>query len=390
MKTEYSALRPYANTERQGEILEAVIETGTLLGAARALNCSRSTVQAAIRRIKATAVRRGYSPAHDMTKTVPEGFSVKGVSTLYNSEGDVAAQWVKSNRDLEDIREAIAAYVDELSQSVKPRRAAKAPKNVDEDLAVVYPIGDHHFGMYAAAGDAGGNYDLAAAKAILEDAVDYLVASSPRAKTAILANLGDFLHIDNRTNSTPKSGNALDVDGRYLEICRAAAHTLAHATERLLARHKVVRIVNVPGNHDQDSAGWLSLFLDAWFRNEPRVEVDLSPSDWLFYQFGRNMLCFTHGHKSKVTEIPGVMANLEPRIWGETDYRFAFTGHVHHAQKWAVKEHAGATVESFGILPPADNYAHNLGYRSNQEMHSLTFKRKGGILCRTTFNALTP
>lgn len=321
-----------------------------------------------------------------MTKTVPEGFDVSGVSTLYNGDGELVAQWVKSRAKAETIAEAIRQYVAELADSVKPRKAVKPPRTTNADLMAVYPIGDHHFGMYADVGIAGDKYDLERAKSVLAEAVDFLVDNAPAAETAILANLGDFLHCDDSTNRTRRSGHELDISGYYYQACRAAAFTLSHAAERLLKKHKHVRIVNCPGNHDGDSAKWLSLFLAAWFKDEPRVTIDESPGDWLFHKFGRNMLCFTHGHRTKLDSIPGVMANLEPEIWGSTSYRMAFTGHVHHAQRLSAKEHAGAVAESFGILAPSDSHAHNLGYRSYQEMHSLIFAKEGGVKCRTTYN----
>ena len=37
---------------------------------------------------KAKLARQGWSPEHDMTKTVPDGFHLKGTSTLYDEEGN--------------------------------------------------------------------------------------------------------------------------------------------------------------------------------------------------------------------------------------------------------------------------------------------------------------
>lgn len=389
---DYTALRPFCGSARQAEILEAVISTGSILRGAEALGVSRPTVQQTLRRIKKNAARRGFDPEHDLTHPAAPGNRFDQATTLYRmpepgEDGGPVLQWVRQKADSREREAAIREFVDELAATVKPRKAIKAPRFTDDELMVGYPIGDHHFGMYATIGDAGGDYDLDKAKAVLAEAVDYLVASSPDAETAVLANLGDFTHTDNRTNATPRSGHVLDVSARYHDICRAAAFSLAHATNRLLEKHKRVKIVNCPGNHDQDTAGWLSLFMQAWFRNEPRVEVDSSPGDWLFHQFGRNMICMTHGHKSKLDAIPGVMATLAPEMWGDTSYRVAWTGHMHHAERRDAKESRGALVEQFGVLAPADNYSHNLGYRAQQEMHSITFRKSGGILCRATYNA---
>jgi predicted phosphodiesterase len=322
-----------------------------------------------------------------MTRTVPEGFTVKGVSTLYNAEGEVAAQWVKSRAEDEDRAAAQREFVAELCSQVKPRkRIVPAPKKTDAELCVGYPIGDHHMGMYAYAAETGGDYDLKIASQTLAAAIDYLVDRSPSADEAIVANLGDFLHADNRGNRTPASGHVLDVDTRYSRVIRVAAFGLAHAIERALEKHKRVRVVNVPGNHDPDSASWLSLVLEAWFKNEPRVTVDISPAQFLFYQFGQNMICMTHGHTIKLEEVPATMAAYQPEMWGTSKYRVAWTGHVHHSQRLALKGNRGAKVESFGVLPPNDAYGASRGFLSHREMHAITFKRAGGELGRATYN----
>jgi predicted phosphodiesterase len=323
-----------------------------------------------------------------MTKTVPEGYNVKGVSTLYNSDGAVAAQWVKSTADEEQRKEAQREFVSELVEIAKhkPRKRVAAPKRSLSDLMVGYPLGDHHFGMYAHAAESGADYDLKIAKEVLATAVDDLVSRSPPAEEALFANLGDALHMDSRANRTPNSGHALDVDTRYSKVARTAAFGIAHSVHRLLERHARVRVINVPGNHDQDSATWLSLVLEAWFRNEPRVTLDVSPSVFLFHQFGQNMLCLTHGHTIKMDEIPGTMAAYRPEMWGATKYRVAWIGHWHHKQRLAQKEGRGATVEGFGVLPPNDAFGASLGVKAQREMNAVIFQRSGGEIGRSTHN----
>jgi len=332
------------------------------------------------------AANSGVAPGV-VGQPLPEGQTLKGISTLYGSEGEVKAQWVKSHAEQEALRDAQQAFVEELCSQVEPRKPLKPPESVSNELLAAYPIGDHHFGMYAYAAETGSDYDIKIAEESLADAVDYLVASAPDAKYALLCNLGDFLHMDNRTNMTPASKHILDVDTRYSKVIRIASFGLARSVNRLLEKHEKVRVVNVPGNHDPDSASWLSLVMEAWFRNEPRVEVDVSPSMYLFHQFGKNMICMTHGDKVKLPDMPQVMASIQPTMWGDTTYRVAWTGHVHHSQRVIGKENRGAIAESFGVLPPSDAYSASLGYHSQREMHCITFKKSGGVLCRTTYNA---
>ena len=68
--------------------------------------------------LRAKAALKGYAPSYGMTRTVPDGFSVKGVSSYYDKEGALKGQWVKSKADearqAEIMREIIAGYCNEL------------------------------------------------------------------------------------------------------------------------------------------------------------------------------------------------------------------------------------------------------------------------------------
>ena len=94
-------MRPYV-TDRQAVLLDLLAEGITCTEAARRLGISERSARKLLRRTKELAAKRGYAPDHDMTKPVPDGFVVSGVSTYYNDEGKPTGQWVKSKLDAED------------------------------------------------------------------------------------------------------------------------------------------------------------------------------------------------------------------------------------------------------------------------------------------------
>jgi hypothetical protein len=85
------------------------------------LGLNKGPYSEALRRLTKLAALKGYSPAHDMTKPVPDGFKVRGVSSLYDKDGKLAAQWVKSSADDERreqlLREAVAALAEEIPRA---------------------------------------------------------------------------------------------------------------------------------------------------------------------------------------------------------------------------------------------------------------------------------
>lgn len=196
----------------------------------------------------------------------------------------------------------------------------------------------------------------------------------------MFVNVGDFLHMDNRSNVTPQNKNMLDVDTRYARVIRIAVFAIRYCIDQLLKKHKIVRVVNISGNHDQDSANWISLCLSMYYEREPRVLIDASPAAFHYHQFGKVLIGITHGDKTKLDDLPSIMAAHKPILWGETKHRYWFTGHIHHKR---MIEHRGCIVESFNTLAASDAYHSAHGYVSKREMQALTIHREHGIIARS-------
>lgn len=300
-------LRQFA-TVRQLEIIDAFEKYGSLRKTAKGLGVCPGTIQRSLEGLKARAAKQGYSPDHDMTRTVPDGYMVKGVSTYYNAEGKPSGQWVKSSIDSDRQLELIKSFVLTLAEDIKGISSiTEPPKYANDDLLTVIPMGDPHFGLYAWQEDAGDNFDLAIAEQLTCSAIDRLIASSPNSKTALLLNLGDMFHADNQKNVT-SSGHQLDVDGRWAKVQQVGLKAIIYALKRLLEKHeKVIFRIN-KGNHDGHSSYALALMISCYFTNEPRMHVDLSPAVSWYYQFGKVLIGSTHGDTVKGRDMLSIMA----------------------------------------------------------------------------------
>ena len=375
-------LREYA-TDRQWEIYTVREGCQTTEEASKILNISQRNVCAAIDRLKIAAARAGYSPSHDMVRPVPEGFHLRGTSTLYDGDGKQRLQWVKSNidhnRQAELFREAAEAMAEELPK-ISPSKSC-GPYN--SNLLAVYPIGDAHIGMRSWAEETGHDFDLSIAEARQCAAMAELVSRAPDCQKAVILNLGDWLHYDNINAVTTRSGNVLDVDGRYAKVVRVGVKVMRQCITSALEKHKEVHVINVIGNHDDTGAIWLSVALDHTYENEPRVTIETSPAPFMYYRFGRVFIMTTHGHNCKIDKLPGVMATDRPEDWGETKFRYIYTGHIHHQQ---VNEFPGVTHESFNTLAGNDAYAAHGGWRSRQNMKCIVHHKDFGEVARHTVN----
>ncbi len=243
----------------------------------------------------------------------------------------------------------------------------------------MYPFGDPHFGQYSWAQEAGEDFDLRIAERLTLGAVDNLVARAPQAGTAIILPLGDALHANDQRNVTPGHGHQLDVDSRYSRVLLVIIAAYRRVVLRALEKHRRGIVRCVRGNHDPQAIWALTVALAAYFHDEPRVTVDLSPADHWFYRFGSVLIGATHGDKTKHETLGQVMATDRPQDWGATKHRYWYTGHVHHQ---TVKEFPGVVCESFRTLAAKDAYAASHGYRAGRDMLCIVHHREHGEIER--------
>ena len=375
-RAEAEQLLPFCQSDKQREKVQALIDHGSLGAAAKALGCAVNAIcqsRDIVRRIAAT---RGFAPKHDMIRPVPDGFVAKGVSTYYDKEGKPSGQWVKASLDADRAREIATAAVQALSEDIRGKaKPIKAPTACNDDLLAVYPFGDPHFGMYAWALEAGDDFDLDIARSLTLGAVDRLVEAAPPASAAVLLPLGDVFHMDNSSNQTPASKHALDADGRFVKVLGVCIQTFRHAIQRALEKHQRVIVRFVRGNHDPHAIWALALTIAAYFESDPRVTVDLSPSMFWYYRFGKVLIAATHGDTVKHKDLLGVMASDRSEDWGQTKYRYWYTGHVHNQ---TVTELAGVTCESFRTLAAKDAWAAGAGYRAGRDMRAIIHHKDWG------------
>jgi hypothetical protein len=370
-------------TVRQVEYLEQIEISGSNRKAALALGIDATTIDKSIKRLRATAAKQGHSPAHSMTHTVPIGFKVKGVSTLYNTKGEIASQWVKSTADDQAQADALSDFAQMLSDGVKGLSPiTPAPTHCNADLMSVYPIGDPHFGLRSWVEEGGDDFSLDEAERLTCSAIDRLIACSPPSATAMLLNLGDHFHADNQSNTTT-AGTVVDVDGRWAKVQQVGLRSMLYAIRRLLEKHeKVIFRIN-RGNHDKHSSYALALMIDCYFHDEPRVEVSLSPAAAYYYLFGKVLIASTHGDTLKGTAMPALMAVDQPEMWFQSKFRYWMCGHVHHSNR---VEYPGALVEYFRTLAAGDAWHNGQGYRSGRDMCCIVMHKDFGEVERHVCN----
>jgi hypothetical protein len=351
------------------------------------LGINRSTVDEHVSRARRAAAKRGHSPEHGMTQLVPDGYHVKGVSTLF-VDGAIRAQWVKSQKDNEEKLQEFESVIRERLANMRPlkQRAWKAPKILSSDLLPAYVISDAHVGMYAWKEESGDDWDLPIARKMITGAVEWLVDKAPATDECLIINLGDYFHSDNLENRTTRGGHALDVDTRWPKVVDVGVDALVRCIDFALSKHKVVNVIIMPGNHDPHAGIMLNIAMQKAFQNNPRVVFDKSPAVYRYFRFGNTLLGTTHGDRRvSDKELPLIMANDRPQDWGASKYRHWYIGHVHHR---VVDEPTGSncTVEKFRIMAGRDAHHAGEGYRAGRDMQAIIHHREYGEGSRIMVN----
>ena len=75
------------------------------------------------------------------------------------------------------------------------------------------------------------------------------------------------------------------------------------------------------------------------------------------------------------------MAADRPKDWGETEFRYWYTGHIHRRSIDEIS--GGVTVETFRTLAPKDAWSASKGYRSGRDLNAIWLDKDFGEVLRT-------
>jgi len=377
IKADPRTLIEFTTTERQKEVVNAVIKNGSATKAAKELKCDRRTVDKMIVRLEKIAASNGVAPHRDLTHQTAEGFQAKRISTAYKEDGSVALQWVIQEPDKQSLQQRLNYMLEGIKDDLTGfKKAVKAPAKVNADYLAMYIIGDHHFGMLADSETKldDDDWDVKIASKILVDSTERLANRVGDAEIGVLLNVGDFFHADSSKNETT-AGTRVDVDTRIGKTFKLAGRLFQILVEKMLKTHKKVVVINVRGNHDSDMACHLSSCLEIIYDNEPRVEVLQNYSKFIHYQWENNLFVFHHGDRIKHEQIlQTVIKNLDDE-GSQSKNRYCHLGHIHHH---IAREVGSMHFEHFGSLTSTDQWHSDSGYGAERSMTAVVYHKEHG------------
>ncbi len=248
-------------------------------------------------------------------------------------------------------------------------------------------IPDHHFGKMAWDEESGANYDLKIAEQRYAAAIAELLSfvNLDDVERIIFPIGNDMINIDSRKNET-FAGTKQDSDSRFFKIVRTVKEILIKSINSL-SLIAPVDVIVVAGNHDPESMFMIGEILDAYYTSNKNVNVDNSPKQRKYYQYGLNGFQYTHGNEENHKDLGLIFATEESKLWGDTKFRFAKLGHFHKNKKLnyvSLDEYQGFQVQVLPSLSSNDAWHSSKGYNSMRQAKGFLYDKKKGQVAEYT------
>jgi hypothetical protein len=155
------------------------------------------------------------------------------------------------------------------------------------------------------------------------------------------------------TKGTPQQDHMM-----WRQSFRGYWHLVTKAID-YLAQFAPVDVVVVQGNHDFERMFYAGEVLDAVYKNNKNVMVNNDLNTRKYYEYGVNMIMFTHGDKEKPQELPLLIATEQPEMWSRAKVREVHCGHKH---KEMLNEYMGTKVRFIPSICGNDAWHKTQGY----------------------------
>ena len=278
---------------------------------------------------------------------------VKSVKYWQNIRGESRFSVVTKGEDniMKEVKEEIISNLEKYSPKVE-----KKYKTVDDPIVYEVSLPDIHYGKID-------GQTLAEAEEMYMDTVKDLMnkASGLNIERILLPVGNDGMNSEGYSRATTKGTSQQDSapwQETFVGYCNLMVRAIC-----FLARTAPVDVIVIQGNHDYERMFYSGEFLRAFFLNDERVTVDNNYNSRKYYEYGTNMIMFTHGDKEKPAEMPLIMATEEPEMFARTSYREAHCGHIH---KEMVNEYRGIKVRFIPSICGNDEWHKMMGYEAKR------------------------
>ncbi len=279
-------------------------------------------------------------------------------------------------------------FIEEI-KSYSPKYSELKHKKVSKDCLYEISLPDLHIGKMGWNKESGEDYDTKEAIKRYNTAFDELLTRiNLNSIERFLLPIGnDMINIDN-SNGTTTAGTPQNCDSRWQQMFIKAKDLLISNIDKI-SKIAPVHIIVISGNHDFSTMLYLGEVLNAWYRNSKNVFIDNNPKQRKYYEFGENLLAFTHGNEEKHQDLGLIVASEEKEMWARTSFREIHLGHFHKTKTTKyieTDEYQGFRVRILPSLSGTDAWHNSKGYMSTKAAEGFLYHKKQGLITTTRFN----
>ena len=282
--------------------------------------------------------------------------------------------WVSSNPEIPP--ESFTHRMKEALKDIDKLKPIPKPNQCDQDLCNFIPLADLHIG---------GQYGDPEYLKEIERCTYKLMGSLPRAKKAVILELGDLLDANDHKGITPASGNNCDViRENTLKNTQDAIQIMSRFIVLALQTHEQVEVHLLRGNHDETAYIAVMLTLQAYFKDNKRVTIVINDDDFRVIPWSLCAVFPNHGDKAKWEDLKAVFADQFPDAWAAAKYwRFVWTAHFHHDRQ---RDIMGVFAEHFRTLSAPNKWAKQKALFARGGIQCVTLHKTDGEVNRTKVN----
>jgi hypothetical protein len=285
---------------------------------------------------------------------------IKGGTKQISYQSKLTVRLIKNGIDLSELDKHFAKLdrVNFTPPIIKPMIG---------DLMAEVNIADIHLAKLCWHGDTPENYDYKIARdtyyRIIAEAVEALKGKSINYITFVWAN--DYFNSDTIGNTTT-AGTPQDVDVRWQKMFNVGVEMLVRGIE-MLTEIAPVKTFYTPSNHDETTGYHALKYLEAWFRRDPNVEINIDAYPRKYQLYGNTLIGYCHGDKEnssgskeKASRLASLMPLEAAEFWSKSLYREMHTAHLHSEQM--IQEINGVIVRRISSPTALDTWHTQSGY----------------------------
>jgi len=262
--------------------------------------------------------------------------------------------------------EKIAEHFKELERTYTPPKPMIIHRDARHMAEV--NIADLHFGKLCWHGNTGNNYDHKIAKQVYLQLISeiYNELKSIPLEYILFPFGNDFFNSDNEEKTT-SAGTPQETDVRHQKLFNVGMEAVISGID-LLSEIAPVKIFLVPSNHDKATGYYAIKYLEAWYRHDTKIDVNIDAKSRKYFLYGVMHLGFTHGDKEgkeskskeKASRLASTMPIESPDMWAKAKYHEIHAAHLHSEQM--IEEINGVIVRRISSPTATDTYHYESAY----------------------------